>query len=276
MNKKAMWSIAVKDMKAITSNIQIWLPMLIVPFILGIIVPSALIITARAFDLTVVGNTEVIVNVIQDLPEGTLKQTLESLPSLNHQLVYFFILYGFTPFFMLIPAMASSVISANSFVGEKERKTLESLLFAPISMKTIFIGKILSAFIPAVIVTFITAILYGVVTNVIAYPMFDRIIFPNWGWVILIVWITPFLSLLVILFNVIISAKVKGYQEAYQLGGIIVLPIVGLIVSQLTGLLFLSHTVLILIGFILLFLNIILLQVASKWNDRFRLSEQQI
>ncbi|MEB1806238.1 MAG: ABC transporter permease subunit [Bacillaceae bacterium] len=276
MNKKAMWSIAVKDMRAITSNIQIWLPMLIVPLILGVVLPGALLITARFFDLSMVGNTDMIVNVIQDLPEGGLRDSLEVLPTLNHQLIYFFMLYGFTPFFMLIPAMASSVISANSFVGEKERKTLESLLLAPISIKTIFVGKILSAFIPAVIITFFTAILYGIVTNIIAYPMFDQMIFPTWGWVILIIWITPLLSLLVILFNIIISAKVKGYQEAYQLGGIIVLPIVGLLVSQLTGLLFLSNFVLIFIGFIILIMNIIFLQIAAKWNDRFRLSEQQI
>ncbi|WP_216828309.1 ABC transporter permease subunit [Alkalihalobacterium elongatum] len=276
MNKKAMWSIATKDMKAISSNIQIWLPMLIVPIILGVVLPSALLISARFFDLAAIGNTDTIVNVIQDLPEGTLKEVLGELPSLNHQLIYFFMLYGFTPFFMIIPAMASSVISANSFVGEKERKTLESLLFAPISMKTIFIGKILSAFIPAVLITFITAILYGIVTNLVAYPMFEKIIFPTWEWIILIVWITPLLSILVILFNVIISAKVKGYQEAYQLGSIIVLPIVVLVVSQLTGLLFLSNAVLIIIGFVLLILNVILIQFAAKWNDRFQLSEQQI
>ncbi|MDE5412611.1 ABC transporter permease subunit [Alkalihalobacterium chitinilyticum] len=276
MNKQAMWSIAIKDMRAITSNIQIWLPMLIVPLILGVVLPSALLITARFFDLSMVGNTDMIVNVIQDLPEGGLRESLEVLPTLNHQLIYFFMLYGFTPFFMLIPAMASSVISANSFVGEKERKTLESLLFAPISMKTIFIGKILSAFIPAVAITFFTAILYGIVTNIIAYPLFDQMIFPTWEWVILIIWITPLLSLLVILFNIIISAKVKGYQEAYQLGSIIVLPIVALVVSQLTGLLFLSNFVLLFIGFIILILNIVFLQLATKWNDRFRLSEQQI
>ncbi|MFV8827372.1 ABC transporter permease subunit [Alkalihalobacterium sp. APHAB7] len=276
MNKKAMWSIAVKDMRAITSNIQIWLPMLIVPLILGVVLPSALLITARFFDLSMVGNTDMIVNVIQDLPEGGLKESIEVLPTLNHQLIYFFMLYGFTPMFMLIPVMASSVISANSFVGEKERKTLESLLFAPISMKTIFVGKILSAFIPAVTITFFTSILYGIVTNIIAYPLFDQMIFPTWGWVILIIWITPLLSLLVILFNIIISAKVKGYQEAYQLGSIIVLPIVALVVSQLTGLLFLSNIMLIIIGFVLLFMNIVFLQFAAKWNDRFRLSEQQI
>ena len=45
--------------------------------------------------------------------------------------------------------MISSVVAASSFVGEKERKTLESLLYTPIDIASLFWGKLLSAFIPA-------------------------------------------------------------------------------------------------------------------------------
>lgn len=83
-------------------------------------------------------------------------------------------------------------------------------------------------------------------------------------------------SLTVILLNVFISAKVKGYQEAYQLGGLIILPVIALMAGQLTGLLFLSTFVNLAIGLILLVVNVILLQMIAARNNRLTLSEKQL
>lgn len=80
----------------------------------------------------------------------------------------------------------------------------------------------------------------------------------------------------VILLNVFISAKVKGYQEAYQLGGLIILPVIALMAGQLTGLLFLSTFVNLAIGLILLVVNVILLQMIAARNNRLTLSEKQL
>lgn len=79
-----------------------------------------------------------------------------------------------------------------------------------------------------------------------------------------------------ILLNVFISAKVKGYQEAYQLGGLIILPVIALMAGQLTGLLFLSTLVNFAIGLILLAVNVILLQMIAARNNRLTLSEKQL
>ena len=174
MNHRAMWAIAKKDMKAILSSIQIWLPMILIPLILGVVLPGVVIILARFNDLSQIGNVQVIVNLIDKLQGSELYDTLQSFPTLNHQIVYLMVTYLFAPFFLLIPIMASSVVGANSFVGEKERKTLESLLLSPIDMKSLFIGKLLSAFIPAVAVSLATFLLYGLVVNGIAYPLFQE------------------------------------------------------------------------------------------------------
>ena len=37
---------------------------------------------------------------------------------------------------------------------------------------------------------------------------------------------------------VLVSSRVRGFQEAYQLGGLVVLPLVLLLVGQLTGALY--------------------------------------
>lgn len=39
---------------------------------------------------------------------------------------------------LMIPVMASSVMAASSFVGEKEKHTLETLLYSPLSLKQLF------------------------------------------------------------------------------------------------------------------------------------------
>jgi ABC-type Na+ efflux pump permease subunit len=49
--------------------------------------------------------------------------------------------------------MCSGVIGASSFVGEKEHKTMESLLYTPISMERLLRAKILGVFVPSYIIT---------------------------------------------------------------------------------------------------------------------------
>ena len=41
-------------------------------------------------------------------------------------------------FFLIIPIMTASIMAASSFVGEKEKHTLETLLYCPMSVKQIF------------------------------------------------------------------------------------------------------------------------------------------
>ena len=47
------------------------------------------------------------------------------------------------PFFLFVPIMASSVMAASSFVGEKEKHTLETLLYSPLSLRQLFQSKVL-------------------------------------------------------------------------------------------------------------------------------------
>ena len=41
------------------------------------------------------------------------------------------LVYLFAPMYLIVPMMVSAVIAADSFVGERERKTLEALLHTP-------------------------------------------------------------------------------------------------------------------------------------------------
>lgn len=269
-----MWAIAMKDMRSIVSSVRVWLPMLVIPFLLGVISPNMMIVLVGFGDITQFGETQWILDLIDQLKGTHLYDKIQTFPNLNQKIVYLLVSYLFTPCFLVIPIMASSVVAANSFVGEKERKTLESLLLSPIDMLSLFVGKVLSAFIPAILITLMIFILFGISVNLFAYPLYHEIIFPTWDWMLLISWVVPAVSLFVILFNVLISAKVKGFQEAYQLGSVIVIPIAILIVSQLTGYFFLSTWRLFVIGMIVFILDMFLLHWVTKSHHRLKLGEK--
>ena len=56
-------------------------------------------------------------------------------------------------YFLIIPIMAATVMSATSFVGEKEKQTLETLLYCPLSLKQIFRAKVLASFLLSMLVS---------------------------------------------------------------------------------------------------------------------------
>nr|WP_154892592.1 ABC transporter permease subunit [Paenibacillus xylanexedens] len=275
-NRQAIKALVRKDIRAITASIQLWLPMLIVPLIIGVTMPAILIWVASRVELRSIGNLGFLLDSLDILSTSGQIPELASMATDNHRIVYYLALYMFAPLFLIIPVMASSILTANSFAGEKERKTLEGLLFTPISMDTLFKGKVLAALIPSIILSWITFLIYGIIANILMYPMFGAVMFPNWNWIILVLWVVPSCSLMVILLNVLISAKVRGFQEAYQLGGLIVIPLLALIAGQASGMLLISPVLLLLIGAALLLISLVLLRLVSLWNSRQQLAESQI
>ncbi|KLU53281.1 MULTISPECIES: ABC transporter permease subunit [Paenibacillus] len=275
-NRQAIRALVRKDIRSVTASIQLWLPMLIVPLIIGIIMPSALLWAASRMELRSLGNISFLLESLDALTHGGQIPQLASMPTDNHRIVYYLAMYMFAPLFLIIPVMASSILTANSFAGEKERKTLEGLLFTPISMDTLFKGKVLAALIPSILLSWVTFLIYGIIANILMYPMFGTLMFPNLNWIILVVWVVPACSLMVILLNVLISAKVRGFQEAYQLGGLIVLPLIALVAGQASGMLLIGPWMLVMIGAVLLLISVVLLRLVTSWNSRQQLAESQI
>lgn len=276
MNREAMWAVAVKDMRAIRDNVQVWLPMLIVPVILGVALPGGLVWALQAFGLSGTGDAQEIGRWLEKIPPSPLKHTLDALPSLEQRLVYVIANYLIAPLFLLIPLMVSSVVTADSFAGEKERGTLESLLFAPVDMLSLFVGKALAAFLPAMALSLGTFLLAGAAINLSGWPLFGRLFFPAPNWWPLILLVIPSLSLAAILMNVFISARVSSFQAAYQLGGVLVVPAIGLVIGQATGVLVLEARLVLWIGLVLTLLDLGLLRLVLRRLDRNRLFESQV
>jgi ABC-type Na+ efflux pump permease subunit len=182
----------------------------------------------------------------------------------NQTMVVFILVYTFAPMFLILPMMTASSIAAGSFAGEKERKTMEALLYTPTTDLELMTGKMLSAWIPAILVTLVGFVLYSVVVNVSAWQTMGRIFFPNAMWVVLILWLAPAAAGLGLGTMVLVSSKVSTYQDAYQLGSMVVLPVILLVLGQVGGVIYLNVTFVLAAGLLLWIVDAIVLWFAVK------------
>jgi ABC-2 type transport system permease protein len=151
--------------------------------------------------------------------------------------------YLFAGFFLLVPVMVSTVIAANSFAGEKERRTLEGLLYTPLTDAELVVGKIAASFLPAIAFAWVCFAIYAAIVNVLGNPIVGAAFFPTANWWALMALLVPTVSLMVISVVVLVSTRARGFQEANAIGGSIVLPIIGLVAAQASGLMVLSAPV---------------------------------
>lgn len=150
-------------------------------------------------------------------------------------------------FFLMVPLMCSSVSAACSFVGERERGTLETLLLTPLSLKQIFKAKVLGCVSLSAVTTAISFVAFTIVVSV-GNIMLDMPFFLNWNWLVLLLLLSPGVTVFGVIFMVLISGKSKSYTESVQTSGYLVLPVVLLFIGQLTGLFRLSTLILLLVS----------------------------
>lgn len=276
MNRRAVVAIARKDIKSITANIQVWLPMLILPIVFSVLLPAVVVFSARASQGDTAQFMQVISDMLEKLPESSLTRIISSFETDQQKVAYMMLNYFLSPFFLMIPLMAASTVSIDSFVGEKERGTFEGLLLTPVSMRSIFTAKVLAAFLPAIVVSLVSFVLFAICGNVFTWPILGRISFPHINWAPLVLLVMPAISVFAILINVFISARVTTFQAGYQLGALLVLPLVAIMIGQFTGFMLLDTRVLLAVGIILSILDWVLLRIIVRKLDRAWLFESQV
>jgi ABC-2 type transport system permease protein len=68
-------------------------------------------------------------------------------------------------FFALMPGVAAASLAADAFAGERERRTLETLLATPLAERTILAGKALAAILWALFVATVAFVTAAIVVN---------------------------------------------------------------------------------------------------------------
>ncbi len=137
-------------------------------------------------------------------------------------------------FFLMMPSVIPMTVAAFSIIGEKQARSLEPLLATPVSTEEVLLGKAVAAIVPALVVTWVAYGLFVAVSYFLTSPPVWRAIL-NPRWLLAMAVIAPLLSVLSVLIGMAISSRVNDTRVAQQLGGLLVLPIVGMAVAQTAG-----------------------------------------
>lgn len=265
MNTQAMRAIVRRDLRIVAQTKGVLWPMIIIPLMMMVVLPALLIVLPTLVP-DVAGEVDELGQLLQGMPEGLRRDLAARTPA--QQLVLLTVLYLLAPLYLIAPLMVASVIAADSFAGEKERKTLEALLYTPTTDVELYLAKLLSAWLPAVAVSWIGFVLYGLVANIGGWPIMGQIFFPNLSWVLLALWVSPAIAAFSLGVSVLVSVRVSTFQEAYQMGAVVVVLVVGLMIGQLTGVLYLSAGLVALLGAVLWLLAAAILWVGGHSFQR--------
>jgi len=267
MNWRSIWAIARKDLKEVFANRAVWAPVILLPLILVVALPALLILMPSMVPQQQMNiPADLVAKLLVQVPKG-LAELIAPLPP-TQQVSLLMVSTVFAPMLLTIPLMIASLIGANSFAGEKERKTLEALLYTPATDGELLLGKMLAAVIPAVLLSWVSFVLYAVVVNAASWPIVRQVWFPTPTWWPLMLWVTPAIAVLGLGLTVIVSSKVNTFMEANQLSGVSVIVVVALVVSQVSGALYLGTGLIILLGAVVWALDIGLIAVAIKTFSR--------
>lgn len=251
MNAKQL-ALIKKDIRSITANKQLLSAMLLVPMVLTIVLPSIFVIGA----------------VLAPESISDFQVLLDMLPTDSgdneQQLILGLLLNKIMPvFFLMIPIMASSVMAASSFVGEKEKHTLETLLYSPLSLKQLFQSKILAGAFVGMAVSYLSFAVMLLVVEAETMLLTGSGIMPDAGWLVIMLLIAPAISLAGIAITVRGSAKAQTVEEAQQRAVFLVFPILALMIGQFGGILLINSWLLLGLGLVLAVVDVLLMRGAA-------------
>ena len=264
MNTRAIFAIARKDVTVALRSKAVALPLILVPLLVLVGMPIMMGVVFSMADRAQLPSSEV-AELLAMMPPALAAQ-LSGLTPAGMALV-FFLAYLFAPLYLILPIMVTSVIAADSFAGEKERKTLEALVYTPTTDRELLTAKLLAGWVPGVLVGVLGFVVYTVVADAVAWPLAGRLILPNPTWVLMAFWVGPAAAALALGATVLVSSRVNTFQDAYQVGSLVVLPIVLLVLAQAMGALVLDFRFVALLGAALWALSLgVFLVGASKFT----------
>jgi len=243
MNLRAVRAIVRKDLSVVRQSKAVLLPLIIVPAVMLVLLP---LLASFAPQFVNIPGASDLGALLERMPEAFTRRFAGL--SEEQTIVTLLLVYLFAPMYLIVPLMVASVIAADAFAGEKERRTLEALLFTPTTDRELLLGKLLSGFVPALAVAWAGFLVYVVVANAAAWPVMGRVFFPTAMWWVLALWVAPAVAAVGLGATVLVSARVNTFQEAYQIGGVVVLPIIVLLLGQVTGVLVFSAALVALLG----------------------------
>jgi uncharacterized membrane protein SpoIIM required for sporulation len=134
------------------------------------------------------------------------------------------------PFLLMVvgffPITVALVLALESFVGEKERRSLEPLLSSPLTDFQIFLGKLLAALIPALLASYLGMLLY------LVWMYLQGIWFPSWILILQIFALASTNCLLMVSGAVVVSSQTTSMRAANLMAVFIIIPMAILLQAE--------------------------------------------
>ncbi|MFW5708690.1 MAG: stage II sporulation protein M [Chloroflexota bacterium] len=135
------------------------------------------------------------------------------------------------PFLLMVvgffPISISLVIALETFVGEKERRSLEPLLSTPLTNTELYIGKTLAAMIPPLVASFGGMAVY-----------LSSLLFGELSWrpplmlIVQIILLTTFQALVMVTGAVVVSSQANSTRAANLLASFIIIPMALVVIGE--------------------------------------------
>jgi uncharacterized membrane protein SpoIIM required for sporulation/ABC-type transport system involved in multi-copper enzyme maturation permease subunit len=136
------------------------------------------------------------------------------------------------PFFLMVvgffPVTISLVVALESFVGEKERGTIEPLLSSPLHDWQMYLGKLLTSITVPLIASYVDITFYLVLLH------FQDIALPSFSLILQMLMLTFAHAVLMVSASILISTQSTSVRAANLLASFIIIPVALLIQGETT------------------------------------------
>jgi ABC-2 type transport system permease protein len=228
-----------------------------------ILIPPILLTVAPLGLASVVGSRE--------LPPEFTHQILAQRPEwssfTSDELAGAFAVQQFLVFFLLMPAYIPLSIATFSIIGEKQARSLEPVLAAPIRTSELLAGKAIASLVPGVAAGWCTYIVFVALASVVYGPhLFGVVTDP--AWLAGVFLLGPAVGLASVVAGVIVSARVNDPRAAQQIGGVVIVPIIALVIAQASGTVLVGPSGYVILSIIVLIVALIGLRIGVRLFDR--------
>lgn len=263
MNHTAILAIARRDLTVMVRNKAVIAPAILVPALLVTMTAVGTWLVSRSGDTLVQAQA-----VLDQIPEGLLAGDA-SMP-LEVRLALVTATYLVPPILIVVPLLVVSLLATDAVAGERERGTIEGVMLSPITERELMVGKVAGPLAVGLTVGLLAHLIYAVVVNIVLWPRLDGLALPTGNWLVTVLWFGPAFTVLALAAVVLVSARARTVQSAYQISGALVLPLVLLTLGQATGVVLLKPWIGLVSGAVLLGLSVVLTVVGSSWLSRER------
>ena len=277
------WLIARRELREILRDHNLVIPLLVLPCLMGVLTGMTALTSARGSASVGITLTSAVLDQLPAPAQQRLAVQAQTASSASgadagaseppaQELTVGTLLKAVSlPLFWIVAVALTPAVAADSFVGEKERGTIEPLLATPIRNRELFAGKLMTAVIPAILGTWLGTAIFAALVAVSHSPYYPPFILADGDWIFSSFGIAPLAALLAAGIGALISTRVSSYRVAYQLNSLVALPVILVLIPQAAFLFLVTPRAWMYVAAFLAVVDVVIIAWALSIFDRERL-----